>query len=152
MQMLQSELKACQQRQQQQASQYESAIAVLQADVAALRDRLEDSQQHTRTAVDHLRSSTALQIEKQAQETEEQLQVRTCLEQHMLVLACLCTQPCGSLVAQAYNYSTGASLACCVDCIQQLPCKDDVCDQHILTLEQVLLADASQACCCHAMH
>ncbi|WIA10290.1 hypothetical protein OEZ85_010484 [Tetradesmus obliquus] len=73
-QMLQSELKTCQQLQQQQAAQYESAIAVLQADVAALRDRLDDSQQHTRSAVDHLRSSTAQQLEKQAQETEEQLQ------------------------------------------------------------------------------
>jgi hypothetical protein len=75
LQLLQSELKSCQQRQQQQAAQYESTIAVLQADMAALRDRLDDSQQHTRSAVDHLRSSTALQIEKQAQETEEQLQV-----------------------------------------------------------------------------
>jgi hypothetical protein len=75
LQLLQSELKACQQRQQQQAAQYESTISVLQADVAALRDRLDDSQQHTRSAVDHLRSSTALQLEKQAQQTEEQLQV-----------------------------------------------------------------------------
>eukprot|EP00882_Tetradesmus_deserticola_P012007 GHRQ01012708.1.p1 GENE.GHRQ01012708.1~~GHRQ01012708.1.p1 ORF type:complete len:280 (+),score=121.64 GHRQ01012708.1:839-1678(+) len=73
-QLLQSELKACQQRQQQQAAHHESAVAVLQADVAALRDRLADSHQHTRSAVDHLRSSTALQLEKQAQETEEQLQ------------------------------------------------------------------------------
>jgi predicted nucleic acid-binding Zn-ribbon protein len=89
LQLLQSELKACQQRQQQQAAQYESAISVLQADVAALRDRLDDSQQHTRSAVDHLRSSTALQLEKQAQETEEQLQV--CRGSAATNTACLST-------------------------------------------------------------
>lgn len=86
--MLQSELKTCQQLQQQQAAQYESAIAVLQADVAALRDRLDDSQQHTRSAVDHLRSSTAQQLEKQAQETEEQLQVRAQSATHQQQLTC----------------------------------------------------------------
>jgi hypothetical protein len=90
LQLLQSELKACQQRQQQQAAQYESTISVLQADVAVLRDRLDDSQQHTRSAVDHLRSSTALQLEKQAQDTEEQLQVCRGGEQQLLLqLACM---------------------------------------------------------------
>lgn len=74
MQMLQSELKACQQKQQQQQVAFESTIAVLQSDIAALRSKLCDTQDNTRAAVEQLRTGVNLQLEKQQQELEEQMQ------------------------------------------------------------------------------
>lgn len=75
LQMLQSELKSCQQKQQQQQAAYESTIAVLQSDMEALRSRLSDTQDNTRAAVEQLQTSFRLQLDKQRQELEEQFQV-----------------------------------------------------------------------------
>lgn len=72
--MLQSELRACQQKQQQQQVAFESTIAVLQSDMTALRSKLSDSQNGTRAASEQLRTEVNLQLEKQQQELEEQMQ------------------------------------------------------------------------------
>lgn len=74
-QTLQAELRSCQQKQAQQQLSYESAIAVLQADLAALRSRVDDHQSNTQAAVDQLRGSLRLHMEQQRAENEEQLQV-----------------------------------------------------------------------------
>eukprot|EP00878_Enallax_costatus_P025441 GHUV01027219.1.p1 GENE.GHUV01027219.1~~GHUV01027219.1.p1 ORF type:complete len:209 (+),score=70.63 GHUV01027219.1:493-1119(+) len=73
-QILQSELKACQQKQQQQQVAYESTISVLQSDIAALRSKLSDMQDNTHAAVEQLRTGLTLQMEKQQQDIDEQLQ------------------------------------------------------------------------------
>lgn len=74
-QALQVELRSCQQKQAQQQLTYESTIAVLQADMAALRSRLDDVQSNTQASFDQLRSSTRVQVEQQRADAEEQLQV-----------------------------------------------------------------------------
>lgn len=74
LQLMQSELKACQQKQQQQQVAYESIISVLQSDVAALRCKLSDTQDSNRASVDQLRNGLTLQLEKQQQDIDEQLQ------------------------------------------------------------------------------
>jgi hypothetical protein len=75
LQSLQAGLRSCQQRQAQQQLAYESTIAVLQADLASLRNRVDDMQGNTRAAVDQLRASMHVQVEQQRSEAEEQLQV-----------------------------------------------------------------------------
>jgi len=77
-QALQSELRSCQQKQAAQQLSYESTVAVLQADLAALRSRVDDVQSNTQAAADQLRASVRLQIEQHRTEADEQLQV--CLQ------------------------------------------------------------------------
>jgi hypothetical protein len=74
-QTLQAELRSCQQKQTAQQLSYESAIAILQADLAALRSRVDDVHSNTQTAVDQIRASIRVQVEQQRSEAEEQLQV-----------------------------------------------------------------------------
>lgn len=78
LQALQSELTSCQQKQAAQQLSYESSVAVLQADLAALRSRVDDVQSNTQAAADQLRASVRLQIEQHRTEADEQLQV--CLQ------------------------------------------------------------------------
>jgi hypothetical protein len=75
-QALQAELRNCQQKQAAQQLSYESTIAVLQADLAALRSRVDDVQANTQAGLDQLRASARVQVEQQRFETQEQLQVR----------------------------------------------------------------------------
>jgi hypothetical protein len=74
-QALQAELRSCQQKQAARQLSYESTIAILQADLAALRSRVDDAHSNTQTAVDQIRASIRVQVEQQRSEAEEQLQV-----------------------------------------------------------------------------
>lgn len=73
-QALQAELRNCQQKQAAQQLSYESTIAVLQADLAAVRSRVDDVQANTQAGLDQLRASARVQVEQQRFETQEQLQ------------------------------------------------------------------------------
>lgn len=76
MQVLQAELKSSQQRQAAQQIVHDSAMAVLQADTAALRNRLDDVQANGKAALEQLRSSLRDDMEQHRVEVQEQLQVR----------------------------------------------------------------------------
>lgn len=51
---------------------------MLQADLAALRSRIDDVHANTQAGFDQLRASARVQVEQQRCETQEQLQVRSC--------------------------------------------------------------------------
>ncbi|KAF8069545.1 hypothetical protein HT031_001662 [Scenedesmus sp. PABB004] len=71
---LQAELRSAQARAQQQAAAHEAAVALLQAEVAALRRAHDDGAEQTRAGLEQLRTSVGLQLERQRGEAEEQLQ------------------------------------------------------------------------------
>lgn len=54
---------------------FETTLAVLQADLAALRSRMDDMQSNSQVAVDQVKASMRVQLEQQRSEAEEQLQV-----------------------------------------------------------------------------
>lgn len=72
---MQSELRATQHKQQQQAAAHESALAQLRAELAALQRRVEDGQADTRRELEQQHSSRTQQAMQQQQAAQHALTV-----------------------------------------------------------------------------